>query len=285
MKTADEMVKINREQAKFYDAIQSAEAGKGHGGYAENESANALTRFWAGLRYRQQDAVKQAGVEDRMKAAHARWVAFKRGGDFLELGCFSGSPSTFQLCEASGSYLGVELSQLAVGALNRKFAQLGVSAKAKAVALDFLTMSEDRKFDLIYAHGVLHHFENPEPLFKKLAALCKPGGNLLFVDPSAVNPLYRLIRTAYRPFQSDAAWEWPFRKLTVSSLERYFEPQDGFGWGRRSLPLSVMTGLPLMGKAVTKSYVKTAQNEVTAGWHSRVWQNSMVTALYRVRSN
>lgn len=284
MKTTEEMVQLNREQAKFYDSIQSAEAEVGHGGYAENESANALTRFWAGLRYRQQDAVKQAGVEDRMKAAHARWVASKKGGDFLELGCFSGSPSTFLLCEASGSYLGVELSPLAVEALNKKFAQRGLAEKAKAVALDFLTMSEERKFDLIYAHGVLHHFENPEPLFKKLAALCKPGGNLLFVDPSAVNPVYRLIRSAYRPFQSDAAWEWPFRKLTVDSLERYFEPQEGFGWGRRSLPLSVMTGLPLIGKSVTRFYVKTAQAEVAAGWHPQVWHNSMVTALYRVRS-
>jgi SAM-dependent methyltransferase len=219
-----------------------------------------------------------------MKSAHARWVDSKKGGDFLELGCFSGSPSTFQLSEVSGTYLGVELSPLAVEALNRKFAERNLSHKAQAKALDFLTMNEDQKFDLIYAHGVLHHFENPEPLFQKLAALCKPGGALLFVDPSAVNPLYRLIRSVYRPFQSDAAWEWPFRPLTVAALERYFEPQDGFGWGRWSLPLSVMTGLPLIGSWVARRYIKTAKGEVNAGWHKRVWHNSMVTALYRVRA-
>ena len=283
MKTTEEMVQLNREQAKFYDSIQTAEAEGGHGGYAENKSANALTRFWARLRYRQQDAVKQAGVEGTMKCAHARWVDSKKGGDFLELGCFSGSPSTFHLVEVSGTYLGVELSPLAVAALNRKFAEMNLSHKAHAKALDFLTMSENQKFDLIYAHGVLHHFENPEPLFQKLGALCKPGGALLFVDPSAVNPLYRVIRSIYRPFQSDAHWEWPFRHLTVAALERYFEPQEGFGWGRWSLPLSVITCVPVIGSWVTRYYINTVKGEVNAGWHDRVWHNSMVTALYRVR--
>lgn len=33
---------------------------------------------------------------------------------------------------------------------------------------------------------------------------------------------------------------------------------------------------------VTKSCVRVAQGEVTAGWHPPVWHNSMVTALYRV---
>lgn len=283
MKTTDEMIRINREQAKFYDAIQSAEADKGHGGYAENQSANFLTRAWAGLRYRQQAAVKQAGIEARMKAAHQRWVTARAGGDFLELGCFSGSPSTFLLVEAAGSYLGVELSPLAVDSLNEKFAARGIAHKAAAQAVDFLTMDEERKFDLIYAHGVLHHFENPEPLFRKLAALVKPGGALLFVEPSAVNPLYRFIRALYRPLQSDAAWEWPFQPRTVAALERHFTAVEGFGWGRWSLPLSVLTGLPLLGGPITGAYVRAANAEVTRGWHPSVWHNSMVTALYRAR--
>jgi SAM-dependent methyltransferase len=284
MKTTEEMVQLNREQAKFYDSIQTAEAEVGHGGYTENESANALTRFWAGLRYQQQDALKHAGIEVAMRSSHNRWVDSKKGGDFLELGCFSGSPSTFYLSEASCTYLGVDLSPLAVDALNKKFAERNLSHKAQAKALDFLTMSEDQKFDLIYAHGVLHHFENPEPLFQKLFRLCKPGGALLFVEPSAVNPLYRFIRSIYRPFQSDAAWEWPFRPLTVAALERHFLPQEGFGWGRWSLPLSVIIGLPIIGSWLAPLYIKTAEGEINAGWHDRVWHNSMVTALYRVRA-
>lgn len=283
MKTPDEMVLLNQKQAKFYDAIQSAETGKGHGGYADNQKANALTRFWAGLRYRQQAAVRGAGIEAEMKAALARWMEARRAGRFLELGCFSGSPATFALAEASGSYFGIELSPLAVADLNRKFAAEGLAAKAHAEARDFLLMDETSRFDLIYAHGVLHHFENPAPLFDKLAALLNPGGSLLFVEPSAVNPLYRSIRMLYRPFQSDAAWEWPFQPRTVAALEKHFEVAEGFGWGRRSLPLSIFTGMPFIGSWVTRHYVRLARAEMAQGWHDKVWHNSMVTACFTRR--
>jgi len=277
------MIALNRVQAGFYDAIHDAEANKGHGGYAGNRSANVFTRLWADLRYRQQAAVREAGIEARMKEAHAQWIAGKHGGDYLELGCFSGSPSTFPLVAAAGRYTGIELSPRAVGELNRKLAAQGLAGKARAIAGDFLAMGESEKFDLIYAHGVLHHFENPTPLFQKLAAILKPDGVLLFVEPSAVNPVYRAIRRLYRPFQSDAAWEWPFRERTVTELGKHFEVVEGFGWGRKSLLLSVLTGMPLVGGWVTRIYVRMVRAEMAAGWHSRVWNNSMVTAYCRRR--
>jgi SAM-dependent methyltransferase len=280
MKTLKEMVALNEGQAKFYDAIQSVENKKGHGGYAENELANHLTRSWSSLRYRQQTAARQAGIEEIVSKAHERWINTKAGGDFLEVGCFSGSPSTFSLVAAAGTYRGIELSQLAVDALNRKFVNLNIASKASVTAGDFLLMEETRKFDLIYAHGVLHHFENPEPLFDKLAALLKPGGILLFVEPSAVNPVYRFIRALYRPFQSDAPWEWPFRKRSVRALNCHFNIGEGFGWGLWSLPLSVVTGLPVVGAALTSMYVRLVRSEIRKGWHSKVWHNSMVTAFY-----
>jgi len=283
MKSVDEMIELNRTQAKFYDSIQRAEDETKQNGHVGNKSANFVTRFWASMRVRQQKAVKLAGVEAEMKAAHARWIASRKGGSFLELGCASGSPSTYQMAELSAKYLGVDLSPLLAKSLNQRLADRGLGHKATAQSLDILTMSEDTKFDVIYAHGVLHHFENPGPLFRKLAALCKPGGLLLFVDPCAINPVYRVLRSMYRPFQADAAWEWPFRQSTVDALERCFERVDGFGWGRRSLLLSVFTGLPILGGLLLKTYVRWTQQEVAEGWHPKVWNNSMVTALYRVR--
>jgi SAM-dependent methyltransferase len=274
------VTELNREQAAFYDAIHLAE---GAGGYAENKRANLLTRSWAALRYRQQAAVAQAGIDGVMKEAHQRWIKAKVGGAFLEVGCFSGSPSTFELARAAAIYRGIELSPLAVARLNERFAEEGLQARACAEPGDFLLMDENQQYDLIYAHGVLHHFENPQPVFEKLARLLKLDGRLIFVDPCAVNPVYRALRMAYRPFQSDAAWEWPFRPVTVTALERYFEIVEGFGWGRRSLPLSVLTGLPVIGRFITPRYVRLAKGEVAAGWHDKVWMNSMVTACYRPR--
>jgi SAM-dependent methyltransferase len=284
MKSTDEMIRLNKEQAKFYDSIQQAEEESGHGGYAHNEKANLFTRAWAGLRYRQQAAVRQAGIDEQMQAAHDRWIQGKAGGDFLEIGCFSGSPSTFKLAHAAGAYLGIELSPKAVATLNARLAAHGLAGKARAEAGDFLLMDETRKYDLVYAHGVLHHFENPEPLFAKLALLLKPEGRLLFVEPCAVNPAYRLIRALYRPFQSDAKWEWPFRDRTVAALERHFKVGEGFGWGCWSLPLSVLTGVPWVGPALTGLYIRLVRREISRGWHAGVWNNSMVTACYQLRS-
>lgn len=277
MKTIEDMVRLNQQQAKFYNAVAKV------GTYEKSKKISLVTRFWAHLRNRQQAALKLAGVDDTVKQAHIRWINSKAGGDFLELGCFSGSLSTFSLVEAANTYLGVELSSLAVESLNKKFAERGLAHKAVAEAVDFLTLKEDRKFDLIYAHGVLHHFENPEPLFKKLAALAKPKASLIFCEPSAVNPFYRALRSVYRPFQSDAPWEWPFTRKTVMTLESYYELVEGFGWGSWSLPLSVLTGLPMAGGVMRPIYLRTVQAEVKKGWYNGIWNNSYVTAHYRLR--
>lgn len=283
MKSADEMVSVNRKQAEFYDAIHAAEADKGHGGYAENREANLLTRAWAGLRYRQQAAVKEAGIEGRVTEAHTAWAGRRRGGLFLELGCFSGSRMTFTLAGLAGRYTGVELSPKAVAALNEKLIAAGLASKAVAKSVDLLTFESEERFDLLYAHGVLHHFENPEILFAKLETLAKPDALLVFAEPSAVHPVYRAVRALYRPFQSDAAWEWPFTRRTIDALERHFEPVEGFGWGAWSLPLSVLTGLPLVGGLAKRAYLRQVRREVESGWHPSVWHNSYVSAVYRLR--
>lgn len=285
MITTEEMIRINREQARFYDTIQDAELHQEHRGYAENKASNVLTRLWADMRYRQQEAVRRAGVEQRKETIHHEWVNKKRGGDFLEIGCFSGSVFSFQLIEAAGKYLGVELSSRAVDILRSKIAAKGLTHKADARAMDFLLLPETAKFDVVYAHGVLHHFQNSQPLFAKIARLLKPDGVLVFTEPSTINPVYRLLRALYRPFQSDRAWEWPFTVSTVKTMESFFAPVQGFGWGRWSLPVSVLINTPVVGRWLVPLYVRLVRMEVEAGWHGAVWHNSYVTALYRLRES
>lgn len=283
-RTTDEMLATNVHQAKYYDNILQAELESAKPGHVTNKSSNIVTRIWARLRYRQKSAVKQAGVRGYVATQHTKWMNRKAGGNFLELGCFSGSYSTMELADIAGTYLGVDLSPAAVGVLNEKFTKLGIADKARAEAIDLLTMPPKEQFDLIYGYGVLHHFENPEPLFEKLAELCKPGGLLIFADPSAINPVYKLVRGMYRPFQADANWEWPFRQVTVNALEKHFEVIEGFGWGSLSLMLSVPSAIPLAGKLIRPIYKKQLHREIAKGWHPKVWNNSYVTAVCQVRS-
>jgi SAM-dependent methyltransferase len=275
------MVAINAEQAKFYDSISIEDDKKETTGYAKHERANLLTRAWAELRYRQQAAFTQSGLEQRKEAFHKRWIDMKAGGRFLELGCFRGTRSSWPLIEAGGSYVGIDLSANAIDVLNKKIADAGLSNKAKGIAGDFLLMEENEKYDLIFAHGVLHHFENPAPMFDKIARLLQDDGILLLTEPSQANTLYKVVRAAYRPFQSDAAWEWPFNQNTINAMERRLQPIDGFGWGRFSLPVSVLNGLPVVGAVAKPIYLKLLKREVEAGWNSNVWSNSTVTAAYR----
>ncbi|MHB1195120.1 MAG: SAM-dependent methyltransferase, partial [Longimicrobiales bacterium] len=282
-KTKEEMLEINRAQARFYDSISEAEDVRAGVGYAHHTRANLLTRVWAALRYRQQQAATAGGIEARKDALHREWMETQRGGRFLEIGCFRGTPHTSWLIEAAGEYLGVELSPKAVAALQERIQEAGMEARASVRAMDFLTLAEDEKFDLIFAHGVLHHFANPDPAFEKISNLLKNDGVLILTEPAAVGRLHRFLRALYRPFQSDSAWEWPFTRETVRSLERYLSPVAGFGWGRRSFLLSVIVGVPVLNTLLLPVYCRLLNAEVEAGWHEGVWTNSTVTAVYRLK--
>jgi SAM-dependent methyltransferase len=283
MKTVNDMLATNQVQASFYDSISEVEDQHTGSGYAEHGAANLLTRIWADLRYKQQRAALLSGVDERKLKLHHEWLEKYRGGTSLELGCFRGTRFTDPLIEASGQYVGIDLSAKAVQALNDKIQRSQLQHKAKAISGDFLLFDEHQKFDIIYAHGVLHHFENPQPLFEKVAALLAPGGVLILSEPSQVNPIFALIRAAYRPFQSDKDWEWPFTNNTVAALEQHLAPIEGFGWGRNTLILSVLVSLPVLGKHLLPLYLRMVRSEIASGWHKKVWHNSTVVAVYQLK--
>jgi SAM-dependent methyltransferase len=279
MKTQEDMIALNRTQAVFYDKIHEAEKKyAGSGGYKKNEKANLITRGVAALRHAQYNAVTSTGIRDRERRVHLDWAAEKAGGRFLEIGCQHGSIYTFDLIEASGNFTGVELSSLSCDALRRKIADRGLSHKATIICGDLLEFEPDRKFDFIYANGVLHHFENPDPLFAKIRRLLADDGYLVFVEPVAINRVYRALRSVYRPFQSDAAWEWPFREQTVAELTKRFKIVDGFGWGRFSAPVSVLCGVPVLGSVIAPGYRWVARRELSLSSQKSYWQNSTVVS-------
>ena len=176
--------------------------------------------------------------------------------------------------------MGIDLSAKAVEALNVKITKEGLGLKAKAHTIDLLELNADIKYDLIFAHGVLHHFENPTPLFVKISELLKNDGVLILTEPSTINPLFKFIRSIFRPFQSDAKWEWPFTKKTVYIMETFLKPVDGFGWGKRSLWFSILTAIPLLEKLAKPIYKYLLNKEIKEGWNRKIWLNSSVTAVY-----
>ena len=111
--------------------------------------------------------------------------------------------------------------------LNKKLQDI---PHAKAVALDFFSDEfTEKDFDLIYAYGVLHHFKNVDNLISRLDEKLAPGGEIISYDPLETSYPIWFIRKLYRPFQSDAAWEWPFTRKTFKKFDNAFTIKEKRG--------------------------------------------------------
>jgi len=276
-------IEVNKIQAEFYDNISLKEDEELFTGYGKNKSANFMTRLWARLRYAHQDAFEDIGVDKIKESFLMERCNEKRGGRFLEIGCFRGTRYSDPIIECAGSYTGIDLSSSAISAFQDTVNKDGRSAKVELIAGDLLQHAPEEKYDVLFAHGVLHHFESPEILFERLNFLIKPGGILLCAEPSQVNKLFRFIRFLYRPFQSDKEWEWPFTKETINYMEKYFSIDSGFGWGKYSMPLSLAHAIPFLGSILRPLYVKLLKTELDTKLSSKVWLNSTVVLCSRAK--
>ena len=274
-------VKINEKQADFYNNISLGEDEKLFTGYSQNKSANLITKLWARLRYAHQDAFEDIGVDTIKERFLIECCKQKSGGRYLEIGCFRGTRYSDPIIECAGSYTGIDLSSNAISAFQDTVNQDGRASKVELIAGDLLLHTPEEKYDVLFAHGVLHHFESPELLFEHLNSLIKPGGILLCAEPSQVNKLFNFVRFLYRPFQSDKDWEWPFTKKTVNIMEKYFSIESGFGWGKNSMPLSLVHAVPFLGSIFRPLYMRLLKGELDQKLSSKVWLNSTVVLCSR----
>jgi SAM-dependent methyltransferase len=121
------------------------------------------------------------------------------------------------------------------------------------VAIDFLSPEfTDTNFDVIYAYGVLHHFEDFQILTSKLNEKLKQGGEIISYDPLQTSIPIKTLRAIYRPFQSDKDWEWPFKKSTLKTLDENFDIIEKNGILGKSKYGVLINILPIKKSAKTK---------------------------------
>jgi len=138
----------------------------------------------------------------------------------LDLGCFSGNALSVYIAKNCKEYVGIDLSDKAIDKLNQKLKDIPT---AQAISEDFFSDNfKDINFDLIYAYGVLHHFKNVDILIDQLNHRLAPSGKIISYDPLETSYPLWFMRKLYRPFQSDAAWEWPFNRRTLKKFKRGF---------------------------------------------------------------
>ncbi|MGK4569274.1 class I SAM-dependent methyltransferase [Flavobacterium sp. 3HN19-14] len=244
MKTTEEIIATNQKQKDFYNHFKQ----------------NRATKIWAKFRNGLLNKIrKNIGIQDQAYLKHKEWFGDLSNKKVLDLGCYAGNYWSIYLAENAKEYLGIDLSDVAIGKFNER---LKPYPNAKAEAVDFLSSEfTEKDYDLIYAYGVLHHFENTAILIDKLNEKLAPGGSIISYDPLQTSLPIKIIRTIYRPFQSDADWEWPFSKKTYYQFSKAFNVIERHGLLGKSKWIAFVNLLPVSDKRKVKS-AKNGTNRI-----------------------
>jgi SAM-dependent methyltransferase len=142
-----------------------------------------------------------------------------RGRDVLEIGCGIGTDSVNFVRNGADLTI-VELSSESLSITKRRLELEGLQAtllNGNAEELDHL-LPANRKFDLIYSFGVIHHTPHPERIIKAINERLKPDGELrlMVYARHSWKVLWIYARHAWRE-----PWNW--RRL----IARYSEAEIG----------------------------------------------------------
>jgi SAM-dependent methyltransferase len=251
MKTKEEIIETNLKQKEFYNV----------------KKKNFATKLWSSVREKTLKKIrKNIGILDESYALHKEWFGDLSNKKVLDLGCFAGNNLSLFLAQNSKQYIGLDLSDVAIAKLNEKLKDIPT---AKAIASDFLSDEfAEKDFDIIYAYGVLHHFPNVDILISKLNEKLANNGVVVSYDPLETSLPIKILRMIYRPFQSDAAWEWPFTKKTFFKYDKAFNIEERHGLLGKSKWFFLLSLLPISEEKAL---------EIGKKWHRFDWEKSQTS--------
>lgn len=254
MKSREEIIKINEKQKEFYNS--------------KDNKKNLSTKIWHSLRENTLKKIrKDIGVLNQSYDIHKTWFGDLTDKKVLDLGCFEGNNLSLYLAQNSKKYIALDLSDVAI---NKLAERLKPYPNAKAVAADFLSVDfVESEFDLIYAYGVLHHFQNTDLLIAKLNEKLAPNGLIISYDPLETSLPIKIIRVLYRPFQSDKDWEWPFTKKTYFKYAKAFDIKDRRGLLGRAKWYFLLNLIPFLSSEKRQLIGKK--------WHKKDWDLSVTS--------
>jgi SAM-dependent methyltransferase len=228
----ERMLTNNVEQAAFYEAD------------ADSRIKNLPMAMWRFVRRRLYYVMDHSKIRSDQDRLHKEWLGDLAGKKVLDFGCYEGNRLSHYLAENSREYLGVDLSASALERLDESFRAKGIEG-ARVRAVDILSSEfDDTGFDVIYAQGVLHHFNPIDVMLSVLSDKLNDGGIIVSFDPLQTSVLTRSVRTIYHPFRVDREWEWPFRRETFDAIQKKFEIEEiqGFiGASKWAVPMAFVS--------------------------------------------
>ncbi|QSO51922.1 class I SAM-dependent methyltransferase [Alicyclobacillus curvatus] len=134
------------------------------------------------------DMVGQTDWQKSVERTLVHWMGIHPSHEVLDVGCGPGQFVTL-LAQRAEFVTGVDASSDMVERANRNLADYGVSnAAVVAGRIQSLPFPDDR-FDIVTCLNLLFMYEDPAPLMRELVRVCKPGGQVVLMEPSqSFNP-------------------------------------------------------------------------------------------------
>lgn len=242
-KKLNEMLSLNVEQAKYYDVTDGGSVSKVN---------SFATNLWRTIRLRAISAVPNEKREIIYRI-QTEWLGDLTGKKVLEVGAGTGSHMTSYLVANCAQYDAIELSGVQIAMLREKLSR---ATNVRCIEGDFLDCNIlDDDYDVVYAQSFLHHFRHIDVLFDRIEAVTKPGAQIITLDPLQTWLPARVFRALFRPFQTDAAWEFPFSHKTLDYIQKRFAVADRFGlYGRSKWAVAISMAFPQYGLKLGRSW-------------------------------
>ncbi len=96
--------------------------------------------------------------------------------EILEIGVGHGIDAT-EMVKNGGKYTGLDITENHIDLTKKNFELQGLQYE-RIITGDLQTVNLERKFNVIYSFGVLHHISHEEVYLKKLRAILKEDGEL-----------------------------------------------------------------------------------------------------------
>jgi len=224
------LLEINRQQAEFYEQDL----------YVQRDRENLAVRIWGTVRDSLHRFRYETGIGRAAEELHEEWLGDLSDKKVLDLGVGCGNALSTSIAARCREYHAIDLSERLAASFQQALQAQGLS-HARSYQADFLSDDfSERDFDLIYALGVAHHFEDFDLFLTTAQQRLKPGGRMITYDPLNTFWASRLLRGMFRPFQNDAAWEWPFERRNFELISRRFRVhgvQGTLGRSKWAFPL------------------------------------------------